>query len=310
MIYFLFTFRYFCFYNTNSSSHFSHFSSINTPYFSASSPTEICAEVQDDEEDEEDDEKKNESGDHASNENEDKNNKIQLSPEAGENQQSSDNKKENEETIENSTIPTETTTSTETPANNNSSTSISPDSPKLPEKSPSPPPQPDPLQHINTLFSFLKSKEINPLLASYFSRTLAELLQRKPEKIWSYIRDNQGQEFFQNVVRHINTSAIWDLLMRLMTCKEGRTKTEILTWLNTHGLIKSLIENLKPDKGSLKNHAASLALTDIVRLSRERSEFGFGNPLLDELEQESTINAILDTILEADQLAQGKGKLK
>lgn len=179
------------------------------------------------------------------------------------------------------------------------------DSPTLPSDSP-----PDPLRHINTLFSFLNSKEINPLLASYFSRTLAELLQRKPEKIWSYIRDNQGQEFFQNVVRHINTSAIWDLLMRLMTCKEGRTKTEILTWLNTHGLIKSLIENLKPDKGSLKNHAASLALTDIVRLSRERSEFGFGNPLLDELEQEATINAILDTILEADELAQSKGKWK
>jgi len=323
--------------NTNSTSHFSQFSSINTPYFSASSPTqpqpiddynspiktEETAATQ-------------ESGD--SGLNEENSPETSNSPEAGESQLPSEKKESSENGAENGAENSENGENGEnigisecTEDNNENKESKDADedtlnggnatvdllnesemsvletsdsksaSPTLPSDSP-----PDPLRHINTLFSFLNSKEINPLLASYFSRTLAELLQRKPEKIWSYIRDNQGQEFFQNVVRHINTSAIWDLLMRLMTCKEGRTKTEILTWLNTHGLIKSLIENLKPDKGSLKNHAASLALTDIVRLSRERSEFGFGNPLLDELEQEATINAILDTILEADELAQSK----
>ena len=81
-------------------------------------------------------------------------------------------------------------------------------------------------KHIKKLFEFLDSQEINPLLASYFSRTVAELLQRKPEKIWPYIRDKQGAKFLNNVMRHINTSAIWDLLMRLMTCKEASLRVE------------------------------------------------------------------------------------
>jgi len=324
--------------NTNSTSHFSHFSSMNTPYFSASSPTQSQPIDDYNSPIKSEETATQESGDSGLNDEQNNpENQNSNSPEAGESQLPSEKKESSENGTENSENSENIGNSDNIEVNNENkeseadedtlnggnatvdamvnesetneseilletSDSKSPvDSPTLPSDS-----APDPLRHINTLFSFLNSKEINPLLASYFSRTLAELLQRKPEKIWSYIRDNQGQEFFQNVVRHINTSAIWDLLMRLMTCKEGRTKTEILTWLNTHGLIKSLIENLKPDKGSLKNHAASLALTDIVRLSRERSEFGFGNPLLDELEQEATINAILDTILEADELAQSK----
>lgn len=157
-------------------------------------------------------------------------------------------------------------------------------------------------EHVSRLFDFLNSNEINPLLASYFSRTVAELLQRKPDKMWPYIRDTQGANFLNNVIKHINTSAIWDLLMRLMTCKDASLKGEILNWLSTQGLVNALIDNLRPEQGDLRNQAASLALSDIVRLSRTSNE-GSNNPLVVELEKLETVEKIIDIIVDSNQLA-------
>ncbi|MEQ2216115.1 Serine/threonine-protein phosphatase 6 regulatory subunit 3-A [Xenoophorus captivus] len=62
------------------------------------------------------------------------------------------------------------------------------------------------------LYGFLKNEpSLNPLLASFFSKVLSILIGRKPEQ-----RDN----FVDLMIKHIGTSAIMDLLLRMLTCIE------------------------------------------------------------------------------------------
>uniref|UniRef100_H2ZK15 Uncharacterized protein n=1 Tax=Ciona savignyi TaxID=51511 RepID=H2ZK15_CIOSA len=70
------------------------------------------------------------------------------------------------------------------------------------------------------LFSFLDHEPIlNPLLASFFSKVVGILLSRKPEPTLDYIKSRP--DFLGSVLKHLGTSAIMDLLLRLVTCVEA-----------------------------------------------------------------------------------------
>lgn len=98
---------------------------------------------------------------------------------------------------------------------------------------------------LNRLYGFLQSGGcLNPLLASFFSKVMGVLISRKPDQVrpvlgpWrgvggiarccrltcpclqlvSFLR--KKDDFVGLLLQHLGTSAIMDLLLRLLTCVE------------------------------------------------------------------------------------------
>ncbi|KAF3822344.1 hypothetical protein GH733_007718 [Mirounga leonina] len=135
------------------------------------------------------------------------------------------------------------------------------------------------------LYSFLlNDSPLNPLLASFFSKVLSILISRKPEQvntIFQKIVDflKKKRDFVDLIIKHIGTSAIMDLLLRLLTC----------------------IEPPQPRQDVLNRHSnASQSLCEIVRLSRDQmlqiQNSTEPDPLLATLEKQEIIEQLLSNI--------------
>ncbi|XP_027487672.1 serine/threonine-protein phosphatase 6 regulatory subunit 2-like, partial [Corapipo altera] len=72
---------------------------------------------------------------------------------------------------------------------------------------------------LNILYDFLDHEPpLNPLLASFFSKTIGNLIARKTEQVIAFLR--KKDKFISLVLKHIDTSAMMDLLLRLISCVE------------------------------------------------------------------------------------------
>uniref|UniRef100_A0A667Z706 Protein phosphatase 6 regulatory subunit 2 n=1 Tax=Myripristis murdjan TaxID=586833 RepID=A0A667Z706_9TELE len=123
---------------------------------------------------------------------------------------------------------------------------------------------------LETLYSFLEQPSpLNPLLASFFSKTIGNLITRKTEQVISFLRGKEG--FLSLVLKHIDTSAMMDLLLRLISCVEpAPLRQETLNWLNEEKLAQRLIELIHPERDEERQSNASQTLCDIIRLSRDQ----------------------------------------
>lgn len=199
---------------------------------------------------------------------------------------------------------------------------------------------------LDKMYSFLESPPpLNPLLTSFFSKAFGVLITRRPEQNWysyqytclqviEYIKVKQG--FTGLLLTHIATSAVMDLLLRLITCVEGtENKQNILTWLNEEQLIQRVVALLAPpaivdggggSKGELEEkegeatsdspppppvvYSASEAhdnagqlLVEIIRVSRDAQITAtaaerFANPLLSTAESPEMVNHLLANMLD------------
>uniref|UniRef100_A0A8B9VQI7 Protein phosphatase 6 regulatory subunit 2 n=1 Tax=Anas zonorhyncha TaxID=75864 RepID=A0A8B9VQI7_9AVES len=95
---------------------------------------------------------------------------------------------------------------------------------------------------LNILYDFLDHEPpLNPLLASFFSKTIGNLIARKTEQVIAFLR--KKDKFISLVLKHIDTSAMMDLLLRLISCVEPATlRQEVLNWLNEAKIIQRLVE--------------------------------------------------------------------
>ncbi|CAJ0968900.1 unnamed protein product [Ranitomeya imitator] len=72
---------------------------------------------------------------------------------------------------------------------------------------------------LDILYDFLQQEPpLNPLLASFFSKTIGNLIARKTEQVIGFLR--KKEKFLTLVLEHIGTSAMMDLLLRLISCVE------------------------------------------------------------------------------------------
>jgi len=81
------------------------------------------------------------------------------------------------------------------------------------------------------LYAFVEDQNdtLNPLLASFFSKAFGVLVTRKSEQNWFSYQYNclqvfeffKKKDFVRDLLRHVDTSAIPDLILRLLTCVEG-----------------------------------------------------------------------------------------
>ncbi|EMP29204.1 Serine/threonine-protein phosphatase 6 regulatory subunit 2 [Chelonia mydas] len=94
---------------------------------------------------------------------------------------------------------------------------------------------------LNILYDFLDHEPpLNPLLASFFSKTIGNLIARKTEQVVAFLR--RKDQFISLVLKHIDTSAMMDLLLRLISCVEpAPLRQEVLNWLNEAKVIQRLV---------------------------------------------------------------------
>ncbi|XP_014649910.1 PREDICTED: serine/threonine-protein phosphatase 6 regulatory subunit 1 isoform X3 [Ceratotherium simum simum] len=158
---------------------------------------------------------------------------------------------------------------------------------------------------LSRLYGFLQSSgSLNPLLASFFSKVMGVLINRKTDQLVSFLR--KKDDFVDLLLQHIGTSAIMDLLLRLLTCVERpQLRQEVFTWLNEEKIVQRLIEQIHPSKDDNQHSNASQSLCDIIRLSREQMIQVQDSPepdqLLATLEKQETIEQLLSNMLEGEQ---------
>ncbi|XP_071075239.1 serine/threonine-protein phosphatase 6 regulatory subunit 2 isoform X12 [Dasypus novemcinctus] len=124
---------------------------------------------------------------------------------------------------------------------------------------------------LNLLYDFLNHEPpLNPLLASFISKTIGNLIARKTEQVIGFLK--KKDQFISLVLRHLSTSATMDLLLRLASCVEPASlRQEVLHWLNEEMIIQRLVELVHPGQDEDRQSNASQTLCDIVRLGRDQS---------------------------------------
>lgn len=157
---------------------------------------------------------------------------------------------------------------------------------------------------LNRLYGFLQSDScLNPLLASFFSKVMGILINRKTDQLVSFLR--KKDDFVDLLLQHIGTSAIMDLLLRLLTCVERpQLRQDVVNWLNEEKIVQRLIEQIHPSKDDNQHSNASQSLCDIIRLSRDQMIQVQDSPepdqLLATLEKQETIEQLLSNMLEGE----------
>uniref|UniRef100_A0A671KF83 Serine/threonine-protein phosphatase 6 regulatory subunit 2-like n=1 Tax=Sinocyclocheilus anshuiensis TaxID=1608454 RepID=A0A671KF83_9TELE len=157
---------------------------------------------------------------------------------------------------------------------------------------------------LNTLYSFLEqTSPLNPLLASFFSKTFGNLITRKTEQVIGFLK--KKEDFIGQVLKHLDTSAMMDLVLRLISSVEPTClRQEVLTWLNEERLIQRLIELIHPHSDSERQSNASQTLCDIICLSRDQAsvlqETSETDPLLTTLELQQSIEVLLKNMFEGE----------
>ncbi|XP_052090141.1 serine/threonine-protein phosphatase 6 regulatory subunit 3-like isoform X1 [Mytilus californianus] len=148
------------------------------------------------------------------------------------------------------------------------------------------------------LYSFLEGeKPLNPLLASFFSKVMGLLITRKSEMIFEFLKSRE--DFIGQLLHHIGTSAIMDLLLRLLTCIEWiELKRAVVEWLNEKQIVERLVDCLVSAEDEEVHCNSAQSLCDIVRLGRE--QLNQENPLLSTVEQEETVAKLLTNMLGQD----------
>lgn len=151
---------------------------------------------------------------------------------------------------------------------------------------------------ISQLWSFVRTREeINPLLASFFSKVVQILLNRRPNLVLEYLKDHPT--LIDDLIFHIDTSAIMDLIYRIVICFENSiTRFKVCHWLRDMRLIEKLVSSLSEEASSDTLCNTCNLLSDVIKVCRDPQESfkGAKDALLLELEDENTIQNIIKTI--------------
>ncbi|XP_031208676.1 serine/threonine-protein phosphatase 6 regulatory subunit 2 isoform X10 [Mastomys coucha] len=158
---------------------------------------------------------------------------------------------------------------------------------------------------LSLLYDFLDQEPpLNPLLASFFSKTIGNLIARKTEQVIMFLK--KKNKFISLILKHIGTSALMDLLLRLVSCVEPvGLRQEVLHWLNEEKIIQRLVELIHPHQDEDRQSNASQALCDIIRLGRDQGsqlqETVEPDPLLIALESQACVEQLLKNMFDGEQ---------
>ncbi|TPX57476.1 hypothetical protein PhCBS80983_g03815 [Powellomyces hirtus] len=161
---------------------------------------------------------------------------------------------------------------------------------------------------------------LNPLTASYFSKVNGVLLTKKMPEMISFIRDQPN--VVPRLLTHIGSSAIADLLLKLISMEEVPEGAGIVEWLSKEGLVPTLVSRLDPALDSEVHNTAAQTLLDVIAVSYQAigpqepilpaglgasimgdqglsvSASVGGNALVDELKSEAMMNKLAAYMLD------------
>ncbi|KAL4423891.1 hypothetical protein ABPG75_001192 [Micractinium tetrahymenae] len=128
------------------------------------------------------------------------------------------------------------------------------------------------------LFSLLQApRPLNCMLAGYFSRVMGSLLLRRTQDIMQYLQKHQ--ELLLQLVEHVDTTSIAEVLVRLVGADEQRAflSTNHLQWLSETNLLYLLLDKLQPGQpveaqSNAAEILAALAQSQVSPLTRNLAE--------------------------------------
>jgi len=152
-------------------------------------------------------------------------------------------------------------------------------------------------------FSFLEDNEppLNSLMASYFSRTLCSLILKTGSQDWYTYQfnclkslekvTNKGN-FIDLLLKHLDTSAIMDLIIKISTLLEGPPlRSNIFTLFEKEELILKLVDTLDSKNLPVRqlNAAETICSIEIASDLHPLEQ----NPLVLSIESPETVNMVL-----------------
>uniref|UniRef100_A0A2R5LKL2 Putative sap family cell cycle dependent phosphatase-associated protein n=1 Tax=Ornithodoros turicata TaxID=34597 RepID=A0A2R5LKL2_9ACAR len=151
---------------------------------------------------------------------------------------------------------------------------------------------------MNRLMAYLDTDPpLNPLLASFFSKTMGVLVMRKTEAMFQFCKSREN--FVPLLLKHIDTSAIMDLLLKFVTSVDNQElRASIMQWLNGEQVIQRLVGLIDVSCSEDQNGNAAEALCEIVKASREQmcllQEKAPPDPLLEAVESTEVVADLLN----------------
>ena len=155
---------------------------------------------------------------------------------------------------------------------------------------------------LDRMWKFLDQEPpLNSLLASFFSRAMHCILQRKADLVIDYLR--RKEDSLIKILQHIDTSAIMDLLLSfIVSCNSFRLRCELVEWFNECNLVERLVNLIRPENDEDKQRNSSRALAEMVRICYDSistpSDVQDSFPLLDVLESKKTVEMLLGNMME------------
>ncbi|KAI4791752.1 hypothetical protein KUCAC02_033815 [Chaenocephalus aceratus] len=145
---------------------------------------------------------------------------------------------------------------------------------------------------LEVLYHFLEQDPpLNPLLASFFSKTIGNLIARKTEQVITFLKKKEG--FIGLVLKHIDASAMMDLLLRLISCVEpAPLRQEVLHWLNEEKLVQRLTELIHTGNDEERQSNS--------RPANQMQENMEPDPLLAVLESQDSVAGLLKNMFEGE----------
>ncbi|KAL9903343.1 phosphatase 6 regulatory subunit 1-like protein fmt isoform 2-T5 [Glossina fuscipes fuscipes] len=173
---------------------------------------------------------------------------------------------------------------------------------------------------LKLLYSYLENQPpLNPLLASFFSKTFRTLFTKKSDQDWFLYQQmclklleylKLQNNFLDLICKHFTTPVIPDLIMQMMRNVEGgQLKRSLYDWLNAEGLIEKLIRILAESEECEKHANVSEFLCDLIQQGRTMRQteqdndsfepaFDGSNPILKNIESAPTLEALFNVILQ------------
>eukprot|EP00742_Colponemidia_sp_Colp-10_P009192 GILJ01010004.1.p1 GENE.GILJ01010004.1~~GILJ01010004.1.p1 ORF type:complete len:717 (-),score=156.09 GILJ01010004.1:415-2565(-) len=148
---------------------------------------------------------------------------------------------------------------------------------------------------LEKLFQFLHSESLNPTLAGYFSRLVAVLLTNKTKEMLTYFSSNM--DALTNLLNHIGTRSIMEVLVRLVTLDDNRFDVEDDKQRLNVFVLDKMVEKLAPNHSSEVHSNVAEALVEILIRGHELAN---SDRLPNRLQSEETVNKILSYVFSTD----------
>ncbi|KAF0417991.1 SAPS-domain-containing protein [Gigaspora margarita] len=155
---------------------------------------------------------------------------------------------------------------------------------------------------LNAFWQFLdRPAPLNSLQASYFTKVNIVFLQKKMIEMVKFIQSIPN--VVKKMLNHMETSAIMDLLLKLISYEEYPEGNGVIDWLNSEGLIEALISRLDPHLDPDIHSTTAQILIDIITISQSSNpeQGGVGpNALSKELISEKTVTRLVNYMLDPE----------